>query len=131
MLRAQAGEVAAPHARCTLRGASRSTSETLWAGIGDSLYGFRIYPVAPLAAIMRRQPWMRGFDFDPEAAVRPCGCAGPVCYFGRHEGGVSHFHYGRDNALLAWMHLRLFTGFAMRLPMLVARRLTRRRDQTA
>ncbi|WP_122168457.1 glycosyltransferase family 2 protein [Burkholderia stabilis] len=108
--------------------------ETLWAGIGDSLYGFRVYPVAPLAAIMRRQPWMRGFDFDPEAAVRLCWAGvrpiridAPVRYFGRHEGGVSHFHYGRDNALLAWMHLRLFTGFAVRLPMLVARRLTRRR----
>ena len=35
--------------------------ETLWAGIGDSLYGFRVYPIAPLAAIMHRQPWMRGF----------------------------------------------------------------------
>ena len=52
-------------------------------------------------------------------------------YFGRHEGSVSHFHYGRHNALLARMHLRLFTGFAVRLPMLVARRLTRRRDQPA
>lgn len=100
----------------------------MWAGIGDSLYGFRVYPVAPLAAIMRRQPWSAASISIPK---RPCGCAGPVRYFGRHEGGVSHFHYGRDNALLAWMHLRLFTGFAMRLPMLVARRLTRRRDQTA
>lgn len=93
MLRAQAGEVATPHARCTLRGASRSTSETLWAGIGDSLYGFRVYPVAPLAAIMRRQPWMRGFDFDPEAAVwlcragvRPIRLDAPVRYFGRRAG---------------------------------------------
>ncbi len=107
--------------------------ETLWAGIGDSLYGFRVYPVAPLAAIMHRQPWMRGFDFDPEAAVRLCWAGvppirieAPVRYFGEHEGGVSHFHYGRDNALLAWMHLRLFAGFVARLPMLVARRLTRR-----
>jgi len=81
---------------------------------------------------------MRGFDFDPEAAVRLCWAGvrpiridAPVRYFGRHEGGVSHFHYGRDNALLAWMHLRLFAGFAVRLPMLVARRLTRRSNQTA
>ena len=22
--------------------------ETLWSGIGDSLYGFRVYPIAPL-----------------------------------------------------------------------------------
>ena len=39
-------------------------------GIGDSLFGFRVYPIADLAAVMRRQPWMRRFDFDPEAAVR-------------------------------------------------------------
>ena len=28
--------------------------ETLWMGIGDSLYGFRVYPIAPLLKIMRR-----------------------------------------------------------------------------
>ena len=44
--------------------------ETLGAGIGDSLFGFRVYPVTPLREIMERQPWMRGFDFDAEAAVR-------------------------------------------------------------
>ena len=82
----------------------------------------------------------RGCAASTSIPRRPCGCVGrraadridaPVRYFGRHEGGVSHFHYGRDNALLAWMHLRLFTGFAVWLPMLVARRLTRRHDQTA
>ncbi|KVX79063.1 glycosyl transferase family 2 [Burkholderia ubonensis] len=107
--------------------------ETLWAGIGDSLYGFRVYPVAPLAAIMHRQMWMRGFDFDPEAAVRLCWAGvrpiridAPVRYFRENEGGVSHFHYGRDNALLTWMHLRLIAGFVLRLPLLVVRRLMRR-----
>ncbi|MDO9393894.1 MAG: glycosyltransferase family 2 protein, partial [Methylotenera sp.] len=44
--------------------------ETLWAGIGDSLFGFRVYPIDPLRKVMRYQPWMRHFDFDPEAAVR-------------------------------------------------------------
>src|SRR5688572_11685164 len=28
--------------------------ETLFAGIGDSLYGFRVYPVVPLIALMER-----------------------------------------------------------------------------
>lgn len=105
--------------------------ETLWAGIGDSLYGFRVYPIAPLRALMSRQPWMRRFDFDPEAAVRlswhgvkPVNIDAPVRYFDRAEGGVSHFHYGRDNALLTWMHLRLVLEFVLRLPVLVARRLS-------
>jgi len=46
--------------------------ETLWMGIGDSLYGFRVYPVSALLKIMRQQRWMRRFDFDIEAAVRLC-----------------------------------------------------------
>ncbi len=107
--------------------------ETLWAGIGDSLYGFRVYPVAPLAAIMHRHAWMRGFDFDPEAAVRLCWAGvrpiridAPVRYFRANEGGVSHFNYCRDNLLLVWMHLRLVAGCLLRLPILVARRLKRR-----
>ena len=46
--------------------------ETLWTGIGDSLFGFRVYPIDPLRQVMRGQRWMRHFDFDPEAVVRLC-----------------------------------------------------------
>jgi glycosyltransferase involved in cell wall biosynthesis len=105
--------------------------ETFWEGIGDSLYGFRVYPVAPLRKIMERQRWMRGFDFDPEAAVRLCwrgirplNLSAPVRYFRRDEGGVSHFNYLRDNALLSWMHLRLvLESVLLRLPLLLWRKL--------
>lgn len=105
--------------------------ETLWMGIGDSLYGFRVYPIAPLARIMRRNRFMRRFDFDPEAVVRLCWAGvrplnldAPVRYLSAEEGGVSHFKYLRDNALLTWMHARLFLGFVLRLPLLVWRRLS-------
>jgi hypothetical protein len=104
--------------------------ETLWAGIDDSLFGFRVYPIAPLISVMRRQLWMRRFDFDVEAAVRLCwrgvipvNLPAKVRYFKPEEGGVSHFNYWRDNALLSWMHFRLFFGFIPRLPLLAARRL--------
>jgi glycosyltransferase involved in cell wall biosynthesis len=107
--------------------------ETLWAGIGDSLYGFRVYPIGPLRSVMRGQRWMRRFDFDPEAAVRLCwrgvppvNLPAPVKYLQAHEGGVSHFHYGRDNLLLIWMHIRLMTGFVFRLPVLMIAKLNRR-----
>jgi glycosyltransferase involved in cell wall biosynthesis len=107
--------------------------ETLGAGIADSLYGFRVYPIAPLVAVMRGQPWMRRFDFDTEAVVRlawrgvrPINVDAPVRYLRADEGGVSHFRYGRDNALLTWMHLRLMLGFVLRLPSLVARRIAGR-----
>ncbi|MHB8743756.1 MAG: glycosyltransferase family 2 protein [Sulfuricaulis sp.] len=103
--------------------------ETLWHGVGDSLYGFRIYPIAPLRHIMHRQRWMRRFDFDPEAVVRLCwhgvtpvNLAAPVKYLSAAEGGVSHFNYWRDNLLLTWMHVRLMIGFLMRLPLLLFRR---------
>ncbi|MDQ2926808.1 MAG: glycosyltransferase family 2 protein [Caldimonas sp.] len=107
--------------------------ETLGAGIDDSLYGFRVYPIAPLVEVMRGQTWMRRFDFDTEAVVRlawqgvrPINLAAPVKYLRADEGGVSHFRYGRDNVLLTWMHLRLMVGFVWRLPSLLARRLAGR-----
>ena len=100
--------------------------ETLWMGIGDSLYGFRVYPITPLKKVMQANRWMRRFDFDPEAVVRLCWAGvepinidAPVRYFRAEEGGVSHFRYLRDNTLLTWMHTRLFLGFLMRLPLLV------------
>jgi glycosyltransferase involved in cell wall biosynthesis len=107
--------------------------ETLGAGIGDSLYGFRVYPIEPLRDIMERQPWMRRFDFDAEAAVRLCwrgirpiNLAAPVRYFLPEEGGVSHFNYLRDNVLLTWMHIRLILESLIRLPVLIGRRLVGR-----
>ena len=88
--------------------------ETRRAGVGDSLFGFRIYPIAPLRAAMARSPGMRGYDFDAEAAVRLvwqgvpfCRLSAPVRYLRADEGGVSHFRYWRDNWLLARMHARL------------------------
>jgi len=108
--------------------------ETLWAGIGDSLYGFRVYPIQPLLSVMESQRWMRRFDFDVEAAVRlvwrglaPVNLPAPVRYFRAEEGGVSHFDYVRDNLLLSWMHARLFVEFLLRLPVLVWRRVRGRR----
>ena len=104
--------------------------ETLWAGIGDSLFGFRVYPIAPLRRVMHGQRWMRRFDFDPEAVVRMCwlgvkpvNIPATVKYFRPDEGGVSHFNYLRDNLLLSWMHSRLFLGFLLRLPVLLYRRI--------
>ena len=107
--------------------------ETAGGGIGDSLYGFRVYPIADLVAVMAKQRWMRRFDFDPEAAVRlvwrglvPVNVPAPVKYLKPEEGGVSHFHYGRDNVLLTWMHTRLLLEAVVRFPFLAARRLARR-----
>ena len=96
--------------------------ETLWAGVGDSLFGFRVYPIGPLRAAMARSPGMRGYDFDAEAVVRLVWqgvpfrrVRTPVRYLTVDEGGVSHFRYWRDNWLLARMHVRLALGLAGRM----------------
>lgn len=108
--------------------------ETLWQGVGDSLFGFRVYPVNPLRVVMENNHWMRRFDFDTEAIVRLCwrgirplNIDAPVKYLRPEEGGVSHFNYVRDNILLTWMHTRLFFGFLARLPLLLWRKLSARR----
>ena len=127
-------DASAPLLRVRGRKVSNSWTqlETLFAGIGDSLYGFRVYPVPALIAIMSRQPWMRRFDFDTEAVVRlawrgvkPVNIDAPVKYLTAEEGGVSHFNYLRDNALLTWMHTRLMVEFVLRLPSLLLRRVRR------
>ena len=107
--------------------------ETLHAGIGDSLFGMRVYPAAALLDVMEGRRSMRRFDFDVESAVRlvwggakPVNLPTPVRYFSAEEGGVSHFRYLRDNALLGSMHLRLTLGFLLRLPLLLIRRLRAR-----
>jgi glycosyltransferase involved in cell wall biosynthesis len=127
-------DASAPNLRVKGRRVSNwwANLETLWAGIGDSLFGFRVYPIAPLRAVMQDQAWMRRFDFDPEAVVRLCwrgvkpvNVAAPVRYFNADEGGISHFRYLRDNLLLTWMHSRLLCGFVLRLPLLISRKLHR------
>jgi hypothetical protein len=104
--------------------------ETFYVGIQDSLFGFRVYPIASLIAVMRKTRWMRRFDFDAEAVVRlswegvrAINLPAPVRYFAPTEGGVSHFRYWRDNVLLTAMYLRLALGCLIRIPVLLARRL--------
>jgi hypothetical protein len=106
--------------------------ETLWAGIGDSLFGFRVYPLDPLLAVMVRHRWMRRFDFDAESAVRLSwsglpliNLRAPVRYLRKDEGGVSHFNYLRDNALLTWMHARLAFEAPAHWPALLWKRCSR------
>ncbi len=103
---------------------------TLRSGIGNPLFGFRVYPVAPLLRIFEETRWMRHFDFDSEAAIRlswqgvpAINLPTPVRYFPRENGGVSHFHYLRDNLLLLFMYARLAAALVPRLPRLMARRV--------
>lgn len=90
--------------------------ETLGGGIGDSLFGMRVYPAARLVEAMESTRFARRFDFEPEMAVRLAwdhvkmvNVDVPVRYLSKAEGGVSHFNYLRDNLLLSWMNFRLLS----------------------
>jgi glycosyltransferase involved in cell wall biosynthesis len=96
--------------------------------VGDTLFGFRVYPVGALLCVMRASSGMKRFDFDPEAVVRLAWqgielihLPTPVRYLSRAEGGVSHFNYLRDNLLLFRMHLRLIRAAIRRTPRLFGR----------
>lgn len=88
--------------------------EVMSGAIGDPLYGFRVYPIQPLLEVMGRPGRCDRYDFDPEVAVRlnwigtpTVKLAAAVRYVSAEEGGVSHFHYLRDNLRFVGMHIRL------------------------
>jgi len=123
----------APALRIQGRKVSNSVAalETLGWGLGDSLFGMRVYPLEALLAAFAATSWARRFDFDPEIAVRLAWAGVPIAvlptpvrYLTKEEGGVSQFRYVRDNARLTWMHTRLCCGFLLRLPILLSRLAT-------
>lgn len=88
--------------------------ETGGRGAADPLFGFRVYPLARLVAALKATGGGRGYDFDPEMAVRLAWAGVPAVnvdapcrYIDREKGGVSHFNYLRDNLLMVAMHTRL------------------------
>lgn len=105
----------APWIRVASRRLSNASATLLtWRRVGDTLFGFRVYPIAALLSVMQASPGMRRFDFDPEAIIRLAWNDTPliqlptrVRYPGRADGGISHFNYLRDNLLLTGMYLRL------------------------
>ena len=104
--------------------------ETCGGGIGDSLFGFRIYPVQPALEVFRKTRGARGFDVETRLAVRLCwggvpavNLETPVRYRTRASGGISHYRYVRDNLLMVRTHAALLAGAAIRYPSLMLRRI--------
>ncbi len=103
--------------------------QTAWWGIGDSLFGMRLFPIADLIAVMEATWFGRRYDFECEAGILLCwrgvpiiNVPTPVRYLSKAEGGVSHYHYLRDNVRLVTLFLRHFPGALLRWPLLLARR---------
>ncbi len=121
-------DAAAPRARVQGRRAGNffTRLDTAGGDILDSLFGFRVYPVAATLEIMESIHTARRYDFDSEmvvrlywAGVRPLNILVPVRYFSAAEGGSSYFRYLPDNLLLIAMHTRLFLGMVRRFPTLL------------
>lgn len=100
--------------------------ETLWGGVNDSLFGFRVYPIERALCVMEGVLGGKRFDFDTQLAVRlywvgaqPVNLPTRVLYRTRESGGVSHFRYLRDNVLLTFVHALLVVQAIVRLPRLI------------
>jgi glycosyltransferase involved in cell wall biosynthesis len=102
---------------------------TLSTELKDVLCGFRVYPVDASLRITRALFLDRRMGFDAEILVRlywnkvlPVFLPVKVSY---PLDGVSNFHMVRDNIRISWMFSRLFAGMILRLPLLIALRIKR------
>ena len=106
---------------------------TLSFSLKDSMCGYRVYPLAPSLALMRRARIGRRMDFDTDIMVRLYWAGTESLFLPTKvrypEDGISHFRMGRDNARMAWLHLRLFLGMLPHAPGLIRRRFARQRPR--
>jgi glycosyltransferase involved in cell wall biosynthesis len=103
--------------------------EVLGPVIGDSMCGFRVYPIALALASGTRGNRM---DFDIEIPVRMVWQGIPVVnadvrvrYLTSAEGGISHYQTFHDTALISWAHTKLMIELIFRTLTWPARRLLR------
>jgi glycosyltransferase involved in cell wall biosynthesis len=105
---------------------------TVSSQITDAMCGFRVYPVEPVWNLVRRHHIDCRMGFDIEILVRLYWKNIPLIFYpirvGYPENGISHFHVVYDNARISWVFTRLFFGMLWRLPALIYRACTRRRQ---
>jgi glycosyltransferase involved in cell wall biosynthesis len=97
---------------------------TLSRRIPDGMCGVRVYPLDVTVPLLG--PCGDRMDFDPEILVRLAWSGRPLRFLPvavtYPAGGHSGFKMGLDNALISWMHTRLFFDMLLRLPRLLRRR---------
>jgi len=100
--------------------------ETLSLSLKDSMCGFRVYPVAPCIALMRKQVLGERMDFDTDIMVKLYWQGTPSRFLPTRvtypADGLSHFDALKDNLRISWMHTRLFFGMLPRIPQLLRQR---------
>jgi len=99
---------------------------TLSLQIRDSMCGFRVYPLAPVLALMDSAYIGTRMDFDSDILVRLAWRNQPMRWLPTQvhypADGLSHFRLFRDNVRISAMHTRLFFGMLIRAPMILWRR---------
>ncbi len=100
--------------------------ETLSFQLSDTMCGFRVYPLAPVIALLRSERIGRFMDFDTEILVRLFWRKIPVRTVPVRvvypAGNSSNFEIWRDNWRITRMHTRLFFTMLGRLPSILASR---------
>ncbi len=103
--------------------------EILSLRIVDSMCGFRLYPLAPVMALLREEPVGQRMEFDTDILVRliwrgvaPLSIPVRVTY---PAGNRSNFDPLRDNWRITRMHTRLALTLLLRLPRILRQRARR------
>lgn len=100
---------------------------TLSFDIPDAMCGFRVYPLAPVLALLDATRLGSRMDFDVEVLVRLHWRGQPMRWLDTRVAypldGVSHFRLVWDNVLMVWLQTRLLAGMALRSPLLLWRKI--------
>ncbi|WP_367155389.1 glycosyltransferase family 2 protein [Methylomonas sp. HYX-M1] len=98
---------------------------TLSLDIADAMCGYRVYPLAATAELLRNAALENRMAFDIEILVRLYWQGVPVLSIPTKVGypadGISHFRGLEDNLRISLTHAKLFFGMLYRLPTLLAR----------
>ncbi|MDR0494532.1 MAG: glycosyltransferase family 2 protein [Treponema sp.] len=107
---------------------------TLSREMKDLHCGFRVYPVKETLRITKLPFINKRMAFDIEilarlywAGVFPAYYPIQVSY---PQGGISNFHAFQDNVLISWTFARLCVGMMLRLPLLIALNIKRRKERS-
>lgn len=85
----------------------------------DGMCGFRVYPLAPVMALTKRETIGQGMDFDIDILVRLAWRGVPIrqspVRVTYPEGNTSNFNVWRDNWRITRVHTRLVLTMPLRL----------------
>jgi glycosyltransferase involved in cell wall biosynthesis len=98
-----------------------------WRRCRDVQCGLRVYPVEAVRALRCREP---RFAFEMEVLVRAAWAGVRLGHldvdvrYPSAEERVTHFDMRRDNLRFTWLSFAMFWGMVIRIPLLLARRLS-------